>query len=167
MIEVGVTAVATLCAVVLGGWLTLRGQDRLWRRDTERQWRDIRLKAYTDFLTAMRELVAYLLTPTAVVTAVPRQSGEGDDMPFFDERGTRHKERLEATKSAIRLVAGTATVVEATDALVRRARLVAVARAEHGPDAIPPERFTELWAAERAFLRDARAEVGLVRPSDQ
>ena len=117
VLQVVVTAVATLFAVVLGGWLTIRGQDRLWRRDNQRQWRDIRLKAYTDFLTAMREFVAYLLTPSAVVTAVARQSGAGDDMPFFDDHGTRHKERLEATKTAIRLIAGTTAVVDATDVL--------------------------------------------------
>lgn len=155
------TAVATLFAVLLGGWLTTRGQDRHWRRDTERQWRDIRLKAYTDFLTALREFVAYLVTPAAAVTAVPRQTGTGDDMPFFDEHGTRHKERLEATKTAIRLVAGEVEVVRATDALVRRARLVAVARAAHGPGAIPNELFEELWAAEREFVRCARAEMDL------
>ena len=57
--EVAVTAVTTLIAVALGGWLTGRAQDRIWQRDHQRQWRDIRLTAYTGYLTAFREYVAY------------------------------------------------------------------------------------------------------------
>lgn len=44
-----------MLAVLIGGWLTVRDQDRLWRRDQDRQWRDIRLNAYTDFIGAARE----------------------------------------------------------------------------------------------------------------
>jgi hypothetical protein len=68
------------------------------------------------------------------------------------------------TKTAVRLLAGSTQVVEATDAMVRHARLVAATRADHDADAMPAERFHELWAAERAFLRAARAEIGLSPP---
>jgi hypothetical protein len=48
-----------------------------------------------DFIGAFREFVAFLLVPSTVVRAVPRQDGQGELMPFFDEAGTRYRERLE------------------------------------------------------------------------
>jgi hypothetical protein len=164
VVEVGLTAFATLVAVLLGGWLTVRAQDRLWARDQARQWRDIRLKAYTDFIGAFREFVALLLVPSTVVKAVARQDGEGDLMPFFDEAGSPYRERLEVTKTAVRLVAGSASVIEATNAMVHNARSVAAARASHDVGAVPAEQFRALWAAERAFVQAARAEIGLALP---
>jgi hypothetical protein len=86
--QLSITAVTTLLAVALGGWLTIRAQDRLWRRDNRRQWRDIRLTAYTGFLTAFREYVAYVLQPPVRVVAVARPRSPNDLMPFFDEKGT-------------------------------------------------------------------------------
>lgn len=160
--QLGITATTTLGAVVLGGWLTTRAQDRLWRRDNRRQWRDIRLAAYTGFLTAFREYVAYVLQPPVRIVAVARPRSPNDLMPFFDEKGTPYKERLEATKTALRLVSGRANVVQASSALVRQARLLAADRAAHDVDTIPPERFDQLWAAERAFVLAARDELGLV-----
>ena len=50
LIQVSITATTTMLAVLIGGWLTVRAQDRLWRRDQDRQWRDIRLRAYTEFV---------------------------------------------------------------------------------------------------------------------
>lgn len=158
---VTVTAVTTLMAVVLGGWLTIRAQDRLWRRDHQRQWRDIRLAAYTSYLTAFREYVAYVLQPTARVLAVPRPRTPNDLMPFFDETGSAYKERLEATKTALRLISGRSGVVRASNAMVRHARSLAAGRATHDIDAIPPERFERLWSAEREFVLAAREELGL------
>jgi hypothetical protein len=159
--EVGVTAATTLTAVALGGWLTVRAQDRLWRRDHQRQWRDIRLAAYTSYLTAFREYVAYVLRPTTRVVAVPRPRPPNDPMPFFDETGSAYKERLEATKTALRLISGRPDVVGASNAMVRFARLLAADRATHEVDAIPPERFERLWSAEREFVLAAREELGL------
>jgi hypothetical protein len=159
--EVSVTAVTTLIAAALGGWLTLRAQDRLWRRDHHRQWRDIRLATYTDYLTAFREYVAYVLRPTTRVVAVPRPREPNDLMPFFDETGSVYKERLEATKTAVRLIAGQPGVVRASNAMVRYARLLAADRAGSDVDAIAPDRFEQLWSAEREFVLAARAELGL------
>jgi hypothetical protein len=159
--EVGVTAVSTLVAVVLGGWLTIRAQDRHWRRDHQRQWRDIRLAAYTSYLTAFRQYVAYVLQPTAQILVVPRPRMPADPMPFFDEKGSAYRERLEASKTTLRLVAGRAGVVRASNMMVRYARLLAADRATHEADAIPPERFERLWSAEREFVLAAREELGL------
>ncbi|NJC83634.1 hypothetical protein [Planosporangium mesophilum] len=159
--QVSVTAATTLVAVVLGGWLTVRAQDRLWRRDHQRQWRDIRLATYTDFLTAFRAYVAYVLQPTAKVVVVPRSRPPYDLMPFFDEKGSMHKERLEATKTTLRLVSGRHRVVQASNAMIRHARSVAADRAMSEVDRIPPERFQRLWSAEREFVLAAREELGL------
>ncbi|WP_285560822.1 hypothetical protein [Actinoplanes regularis] len=161
VLQAFVTATATLLAVLVGGWLTVRAQDRLWRRDQDRQWRDIRLTAYTDFIGAVREYVAFALNPAARITAVPRPRAPGDLMPFFDDEGARYRERLESTKTALRLVAGRPEVVNESSALVRQARLLAAARAGSTADTLPPDRFDELWQAERRFLDVARAELGL------
>ncbi|MBM9503675.1 hypothetical protein [Actinacidiphila acididurans] len=45
LVSNGITAMVTLFAVVLGGWLSTRSQDQLWQREHVRQWRDIRLGA--------------------------------------------------------------------------------------------------------------------------
>jgi hypothetical protein len=159
--EVGVTAAATLIAVVLGGWLTSRAQDRIWQRDHQRQWRDIRLAAYTGFLTAFREYVAYILQPATQVLAVPRPREPYDLMPFFDEAGSTYRERLEATKTALRLISGRPGVVRASNKMVQNARLLAADRATCKVDEIPPERFEGLWSTEREFVLAAREELGL------
>jgi hypothetical protein len=161
VVQVAVTATATLLAVFIGGGLTVFGQDRLWRRDHARQWRDIRLARYIDFLTAFREYVAYVLQPSARVTALPRQRSPHDLMPFFDEAGTRYKEKLESAKTAVRLVSRTPELVAACSALTRAARLLAADRATHTVDAMPAARFDALWAAERRFVDLARLELGL------
>jgi len=46
--------VTTLLGVALGGWLASRGQDRGWKRDHDRQWRDIRLTEFGEFARAYR-----------------------------------------------------------------------------------------------------------------
>ncbi|GIE99800.1 hypothetical protein [Paractinoplanes rishiriensis] len=159
--QVSVTAVTTLIAVGLGGWLTTRAQDRLWRRDQQRQWRDIRLAAYTGFLAAFREYISYALRPDARITAVPRPRPPHDLMPYFDEKGSAYRERLEATKTELRLVSAAPRVVEASSAMVRQARLLAAERATHEVGAVPDEHFDALWTAEREFVQAARAELGL------
>jgi hypothetical protein len=161
VVQVSMTAVTTILAVLVGGWLTVRTQDRLWRHDQQRQWRDIRLAAYTEFITAFREYVAFTLNPTARIIAVPRPREPGDLMPFFDEAGARYREHLESTKTALRLVASRPEVVATSSDVVRQARQLAAARAHDGVDALPDARFDALWAAERAFIAVAREELGL------
>jgi hypothetical protein len=159
--EISATAVTTLIAVILGGWLTIWGQDRLWRRDHQRQWRDIRLAAYTSYLTAFREYIAYVLRPTTRVSTVQRPRKPYDPMPFFEDQGSVYKERLDAAKTALRLVSGRPDVVQASNEMVRQARLLAADRATHDIDALAPERFERLWSSEREFVLAAREELGL------
>ncbi|MFF4880925.1 hypothetical protein [Micromonospora sp. NPDC000668] len=120
LIQACVTATTTMLAVLIGGWLTVRAQDRLWRRDQDRHWRDIRLNAYTDFIGAVREYVAFVLNPAARIIAVPRPRDPGDLMPFFDDEGSRYRERLESTKTALRLLAGRSEVVSGSSELMRQ-----------------------------------------------
>lgn len=156
-----ITAIVTLLAVVLGAWLSIINQNRLWRRDHSRQWRDIRLNVYNDFLAAYRQYVAFVLEATAIITALPHPRHPGDLMPFFDANGRPYKEKMEAAKTAARLVSESQTTVNALDLLVRNARQVAAARATYAVDEIPAERFDELWKAEDAFIVQIRQELGL------
>lgn len=161
LLQVSVTAAATLIAVLLGGWMTTRSQDRRWQRDHQRQWRDIRLATYSGYGSAFREFVAYVLQPTAHVIAVPRPAEPYDLMPFFDQEGSTYRQRLEASKTAVRLMCDRPEVVQACNAMVRRARLLAAERAGNGVDSLPAQRFQDLWAAERQFVLAARTELGL------
>ena len=161
-----VTAVVALLAVALGGWLSTRNQDRLWQRDHERQWRDIRLSAYTNFLSVYRQYVAFALEPTANITAVPHPRVAGQMMPFFDEAGRPYKEKLEAAFTAVRLVSEQPDTVRTCIGVVTPARQIAAARAAHSPAELPSDSFGELWSAEQAFLVAARKELGLL-PMDR
>lgn len=156
-----VTGVVTLVAVVLGGWISVQNQDRLWRIDHARQWRDIRLTAYKDFLSAYREYIAFTLEPTASITARPHPRRSGDMMPYFDEAGRRYLEKLDAARTAVRLVSGTPEIGDILDLLVRRARRIAAARAAHAADEIPDNYWQELFDAEHALVTAARKELGL------
>jgi hypothetical protein len=157
----GVTAAVTLAAVLLGGWLTVRTQDRLWRRDHARQWRDIRLKAYGDYVTAFRQYIAFTLEPAAKIVAVPHPRRPGELMPFFDSDGRPYKERLEATKTQVLLVAESQTTLDAARRLLLHARRVAADRATHEVGQVPSETFERLWRAERSFVAAARQELGV------
>jgi hypothetical protein len=161
LVQVGITATATMLAVLIGGWLTLRAQDRLWRRDQDRQWRDIRLNTYTEFINAFREYVAFFLQADARISAVPRPRAPGEPMPFFDETGTKYKERLESAKTSLRLVTDQAALVRASSAMVHQARKLAASRATHEVDELPSAEFDALWACEREFITCARTELGL------
>ena len=93
------TATVTLAAVALGGLLTIRTQDRIWRRDHSRQWRDIRLPAYSEFVSAVRSYMAFVLEDDAKIRAVPHPRRPGEMMPFFDQSGRPYRERLESAVS--------------------------------------------------------------------
>lgn len=156
-----VTAIVTLVGVALGGWLTLRNQDRLWRRDHARQWRDIRLSAYTEFLSAYRQYIAYVLDPNAHILTEPHPHRSDELMPFFDEAGRPYKEKLEAAVMTIRLASEHPDTPETAENVIRSARHIAAARATHSERSIPHHLFHELWQADRQFVVAARRELGL------
>jgi hypothetical protein len=156
-----ITAVVALLGVGLGGWLTLRSQDRSWHREHTRQWRDIRLSAYRDFLTAYREYISFALEPSAQISARPHPRRPATLMPIFDDKGTPYRKKLEAATGAAKLVVEAHATILSIDDLVIRARDVAAARASNDAGEIPTEYFERLWAAERAFRAAARNELGL------
>lgn len=156
-----ITAVVALAGVLLGGWLTLRNQDRAWRREHARQWRDIRLATYAEFLTAYREYISFVLDPAAQIVARPHPGDSSQLMPFFDKNGRPYKEKLEAAKTSVRLVSELPATVATSRQLVLRARHVATATATHSVGEIPHEDFKQLWDAERKFLDASRQELGL------
>lgn len=127
------TAALALLGVLLGGWLSIRNQDRLWRRDHARQWRDIRLNAYKEFLAAYRQYIAFAVEPTAKISAVPHPRSPGVFMPFFDEVGRPYKERIDSASIAARLVSESPETTNAIVRLSRCARDVAASREPAGP----------------------------------
>lgn len=156
-----ITAIVTIGAVILGGWLTVRSQDRHWQRDHARQWRDVRLKAYGDFLTAFRQYIAFALEEDAKIKAVPHPRKTGELMPFFDKEGRAYREQLETTKTTARLVSQSPSAVDAMNDLILQARRIAAVRATRSATDIPSELFDQLWTLERAFVGEARKELGL------
>ncbi|WP_194909184.1 hypothetical protein [Catenulispora rubra] len=155
------SAAVALLGVALGGWLSTRNQDRSWKREHARQWRDIRLETYGDFASAYRELVAFAVDPTAKITADPHPQRAGELMPRFDDEGRRYKERLDAASVAVRLVSESTDTMKACAAVVQSVRRIAAARAESQGVDIPVEAFQALWAAQDAFLSTTRRELGL------
>ncbi|MFD9464008.1 hypothetical protein [Streptomyces sp. NPDC060027] len=157
-----ITGLVALVGVALGGWLSLRNQDRAWQREHQRQWRDIRLTVCNDFLAANRRYVAYVLDPRASITALPHPREPGHLMPFFDETGRPYKEALEAGFTAMRLVTERPETVRCGVILVNSSRRVAAARATLSEADIPSEAFENLWRAEQDFINAVRSELGLV-----
>ncbi|MGW0836572.1 hypothetical protein [Streptomyces prunicolor] len=161
MIGTVVAGLAGLAGVILGGWLSMRNQDRMAQREHERQWRDVRLRFYNDFLAAHRKYVAFLLEPTARITATPHPRSPGRLMPFFDEAGRPYKEMLEAGFTAMRLVALSPETVGTAVRMVIDARQLAAMRATCSGADLPSDLFRSLWEAEQGFLNAIRGELGL------
>lgn len=161
VVNSAITAVVALLGVLLGGYLSLRNQDRLWARDHARQWRDIRLAAYKDFLDAYRQYVAYSIEPTANITATPHPRYPNLLLPAFDEFGRPYKERLDAATAAAWLVADSTETIKASQNVVFCARDLAAARALHSPTDIPAETFERFFAAQQALLLELRRDLGL------
>jgi hypothetical protein len=154
-------AVATLLGVLIGGWLTVWNQDRIWRRDNARQWRDIRLSAYKEFLTAYRAYFAYAQDPNSKITAISHPRRADELIPIFDADGRPYREGLEGARMAVTLVSQNPETRDAVFLVMRRIRAIAAARATRSPDDMPDELFLNLFAAHNSFMSAARNELGL------
>jgi hypothetical protein len=159
--SIAITAAVTLFGVVLGGWLTVWNQDRIWRREHARQWRDIRLSAYKDFLSAYRAYLAFVQDPGSKIAAVPHPHRQDESMPFFDADGRPYREKLEATRMGVTLVSQEAETRDALFRVMRCARAIAAARATNLPDELSNDLFQNLFAAHNEFISAARMELGL------
>jgi hypothetical protein len=154
-------AVATLLGVLIGGSLTVWNQDRMWRRDHARQWRDIRLSAYKDFLSAYRAYLAFTQDPNSKITAIQHPRRTDELIPLFDADGRPYREKLEGARMTVTLVSQNAVTRDALFLVMQRVRAIAAARAIHSPDEMPDELFLNLFAAHNAFESAARNELGL------
>ncbi|MFI6134156.1 hypothetical protein [Micromonospora sp. NPDC051141] len=157
----GLTALVAFLSVALGGYLSIRAQSWHWDRDHLRQWCDIRLSAFEDFLSAFRAYVAFALKPAAKLDAVPDPYWPGQLMPIFDDEGTGYKERVDAAKTKVRLVAQSQETLDALVEAVHQACQLAVDRARSVVGDLPQDRLRKVWAAEHAFLAAARIELSL------
>jgi len=93
-----VATAATLVGVLLGGWLTVRKQDRISRRAAARQLRNIRLAPYKDFLSAYRGYLAFVQDPDSKITAMPHPSRANELMQYFGADGRPYREKLEGAR---------------------------------------------------------------------
>lgn len=156
-----VAGVVALLGVLLGGFLTVRNQDRLWAREHDRQWRDIRLEVYEEFVTAYRAVLAYISSPDAELTAAAHPRRPGEEIPYFSEAGRQLRERMDVAITKIRLVARSDETARSAHRVVYALRDLAAARAKHAHDEMPDDLFRTLFAAQQRFLTAARTEVNL------
>ncbi|MGV9611128.1 hypothetical protein [Nocardia xishanensis] len=141
--------------------LTLRNQKHMWGREYERHWLDIRLSTYNDFVVAYRQFVAYALSETVKVVAIPHPRIPGEKTPLFDDRGLRHKVRLDSAWMATRMVCTSIDVSNACLEVVTIARQIAATRADCTAEEVPPELLNRLWTTQHRFLSAVREELGL------
>jgi hypothetical protein len=164
--NLAVTGGVTLVAVLLGGWLTARMQSRQATRDHLREWRQIRLARYDEFVAVHREYVAYMLDPDTTIGSLPHPTRPGVSMPVVGKDGRRYRERLDAARTAVYLVCESAGTRDAARALVAHVRELSAAGGGALVSAAPTSEFDKLWQLERQFVRAARSELGLPRIED-
>lgn len=162
-----IAGVAALLGVTLGGYVTIRNQERMWKREHDRQWRDIRLQAFDDFVTAYRGMMAYISSPEAGITSTPHPRRAGEWIPYFSESGQLFRERLEIAVSRLRLVVLSGDTSRCAHAVVYALRDLAAARAEHPHDGMPDDLYLRFFEVQQRFLTAARAEVGLPELPDR
>jgi hypothetical protein len=159
--SIAITAAVTLIGVALGGWLSVWNQDRVWQREHARQWRDIRLSAYREFLSAYREYLAFIQDPSSKIAAVPHPHRLDELMPFFDADGRPYKEKLESARMVVTLVSQESETRDAVFLVMRHVRAIAAARATSSPKEIGEDLFVKLFAAHNDFVSAGRKELGL------
>ncbi|WP_431963024.1 hypothetical protein [Nocardia sp. bgisy134] len=112
-------------------------------------------------MVAYRQFVAYALSETVKVVAIPHPRIPGEMTPLFDERGLRHKVRLDSAWMATRLVCTSVEVSDACLEVVTIARQIAAARADCAAVEVPPELLNRLWSTQYKVLSALREELGL------
>ncbi|WP_155372619.1 hypothetical protein [Catellatospora vulcania] len=150
-----------LLGVLAGGWVASRTQAAGHRREDRRHLADTRRTAYAAYLTAVREYVAYTQSPHTQVEIVPHAEQQEILIPLLDADGTAYRQRMDAAHVGVRLIAGSATVVEHARELARAVRRAAAARATHAAGRIPADVYEAMWDAESRFVDTVRVELGL------
>lgn len=162
-----VAGVVALLGVLLGGFITIRNQEKMWMREHDRQWRDIRLRTFEDFVAACRAMMAYITSTSAEITATPHPRRAGERIPHFTESGLPVREEMESTISKLRLVALMDETTIYAHRMVYALRDLAAARALYPHDEIPDNMFVQFFVAQQCFLTAARAEMGLPELPDR
>ena len=163
LVSAAATGLVALFGVVLGGWITSRNQDRIWRREHEGKWRDVRLSSYLEFVSAYRQYVAYATNPDAKIIARPHPRRPGVMMPTLAEDGRTYQEQLDTASVQVRLVSQMPETVIACAQVVHHARqIAAAARAVQGGDETSTDEiYPVFFEAQNRFLNAVRRELDL------
>ncbi|WP_326629898.1 hypothetical protein OIE67_38950 [Nonomuraea fuscirosea] len=157
---VWLSGLMALAGVGLGGLLSSRAQDRAWKREEQRRWRDARRSTYGDFVAAVRQYRLFVSGPDAAVEVWMHPDGTRL-IPAIGPGGADYQTKMEASFTAVQMVAQDQETVNKAHFLASIARRVAVARAVHGPGKVPSDLDESLFTAERDFLNSARRDLGL------
>ncbi|MEV0611725.1 hypothetical protein AB0I81_00255 [Nonomuraea sp. NPDC050404] len=160
-IAVWLSGLMALAGVGLGGLLASRAQERAWKREEQRRWRDARRTAYGEFVAAVREYRSFVSRPDARVEVWLRPDGTRL-IPAIGPEGAEHQTKMEASFTAVQMVARDQETVNKAHYLAGLARRVAVARAVHRPGQVPGDLDESLFTAEHDFLNSARRDLGLL-----
>ncbi|MGH3391041.1 MAG: hypothetical protein ACRDOO_19405 [Actinomadura sp.] len=158
---VWLSGLMALAGVGFGGLLSARAQDRAFRREERRLWRDARRRTYGEFVAAVRQYRTYVTGPDARIE-VWAHPGGGRLVPGIGSEGAACQERMEAAFTAVQMMAPDQETVDKAHLLTSIARRVAVAGAVHGAGQVPGDLDESLFAAERDFLNSVRHDLGLV-----
>ncbi len=159
-LAVWIAGLTTLAGVGLGGALTSRAQERAWKREDARAWRDARRATYGGLVAAVRRYRGYVAGPQADVEVWFHPDGERL-VPGIGTDGAAHQDAMESAFTEVQLTARDQHTVDHAHLLTSIARRVAVARAVHGAGHVPSHLDEALFTAERDFLNAARRDLGL------
>jgi hypothetical protein len=157
---VWLSGLIALAGVGFGSLLSSRAQDRAWRREEQRLWRDVRRTTYGDFTAAVRQYRLYVTGPDAWIEVWTHPDG-GRLVPGIGPEGAEYQEHMEAAFTAVQMTARIQETVDRAHLLASIARRVAVARAIYGAGHVPSDLDESLFTAERDFLNSARRDLGL------
>ncbi|MFE0155192.1 hypothetical protein ACFWY5_49205 [Nonomuraea sp. NPDC059007] len=157
---VWLSGLIALAGVGLGGLLSSRAQDRAWKREEQRRWREARRSTYGDFVAAVREYRSFVSGPDTSVEVWMHPDGTRL-IPAIGPGGAEYQTKMEAAFTAVQMVARDQETVDKAHFLAGIARRVAVARVVYGPGKVPSDLDESLFTAERDFLNSARRDLGL------
>ncbi|WP_203883988.1 hypothetical protein [Planotetraspora kaengkrachanensis] len=164
-ITVWLSGLMALAGVGLGGLLSSRAQDRAWKREEQRRWRDARRATYGEFVSAVREYRLFVSGPDTRVEVWMHPDGTRL-IPAIDSEDGECQTKMEASFTAVQMVAREQETVDKAHFLTSIARRVAVARVVYGPGKVPSDLDESLFTAERDFINSARRDLGLLDMND-
>jgi hypothetical protein len=146
--------IGTLAGVIAGAGLGWRTQSTAWQRDKAERFRSERLTLYSQFLAAVRDWRAVVLSDAVTIVGASRVSrdahADGGDSAIL----------AIGREAEIGLVAESAAIIEAARSLVRSVRFIAEARATHVDSLVPTEIVQASRHSENWFIMVARRDLG-------